>query len=87
MTNIEAAMERIKQVECPTGELTERIAGILNDYQVANSKPISIARVPALDKNGEQAYQAKIFNDKEIVFTAISGDDDYVAKVTGVKIV
>ncbi|KYZ77395.1 hypothetical protein AXX12_04565 [Anaerosporomusa subterranea] len=86
MTNIEAAMARIKQLECPTGELTKRVTGILTDYQVADINSISIVRVNALDRDGEQAYCAKLANDTEIVFRAISGDDDYVAKVTEVNI-
>ncbi|MDF2502360.1 MAG: hypothetical protein K0Q77_3074 [Anaerosporomusa subterranea] len=85
MTNIEAAMARIKQLECPTGELTERVAGILTDYQVANANSISITRVNTLDRDGEQAYRAAIDDEKDIVFRAISGDDDYVAKVTEVR--
>ena len=35
MTNLEKAIDRIKILECPTGELEERLVSILEDYKVA----------------------------------------------------
>lgn len=88
MTKLEDAIERIKILECPTGDVEHRVAGILEDYKVANRNEISIKREESLDKNGSQGYIAKLPHSTgtSIVVLATSGMDDYVAKVTDVYI-
>ena len=44
MPNLEKAVERIKTLQCPTGELENRIIGILEDYKVATRNEIVIDR-------------------------------------------
>lgn len=82
MSSLEQAVERIKALECPTGEVEYRVADILDDYGIANRNEISINRDRSLDRDGAQAYITN-FSDKEkpIVIMARSGLDDYVAKV------
>jgi hypothetical protein len=88
MQPIENAIERIKILECPTGNLENRIAGILEDYGVSAKGGINVARNEKYDKDGAEAYIAKVSGSKEqsIVVLAESGLDDYVAKVTDVYI-
>lgn len=83
MSKLEQAVERIKALECPTGEVEYRVADILDDYGVANRNDISIKRDRSLDKNGAEGYLTNISNnkDKSIVILAKSGMDDYVAKI------
>lgn len=79
----QAALERIRILECPTGEFEKRIAGILEDYEVAPSHKVKISRDQNLDRDGAQGYNLSLPGDsQEIVIMATSGADDYVAKVT-----
>ncbi len=83
MSRLEQAVERIKALECPTGEVEYRVADILDDYGIADRNDISINRDVSLDRDGSQAYCTNLSkgNGKSIVILAKSGLDDYVAKV------
>lgn len=83
MSKIEDAVKRIRILECPTGEVENRIAGILEDYGVANRNEVTVERYEGLDINGAEGFCAKIGGDKNrsIMILASSGMDDYVAKV------
>lgn len=83
MANLEKAIDRIKILQCPTGELEDRVAGILAYYNVATRNEIIINRDEALDKDGAEAYTVKISDkiDPSITILARSGHDDYVAQV------
>lgn len=83
MSKLEEAVQRIKCLECPTGEVECRVAGILRDYGVADRNQISIKRDKSLDKNGAEGYLTNLSNNKgeSIIILAKSGMDDYVAKV------
>ena len=80
MSKIEDAINRLSFLECPTGELENRIVEILNDYDITNA---SVKRTEELDRNGAQAYSVKISDEnmQNIIVIADSGLDDYVAKV------
>lgn len=84
MATIEEAIERIKALECPTGDIQNRVKGILTDYGIANKSQIMVSREHSLDKNGARGYNAKISREEgiDIVILAVSGEDDYVAKVS-----
>lgn len=86
MATIEEAIERIKALECPTGDIKNRVKGILIDYEIANKSEIMVSREHSLDKNGVRGYNAKISREGEmdIIILAVSGEDDYVAKVCDV---
>ena len=88
MSKIEDAIERIKILECPTGEVENRIAGILEDYGVANRSEIEVKRNEGFDINGAEGFSAKIqgTRNQRIIVLAESGMDDYVAKVRDVYI-
>ena len=83
MENLEGAMERIKDLECPTGDIKNRIRNILKEYEVANRSEIIVSRYHRLDKNRARGYNAKITRDDglDIAILAVSGMDDYVVKV------
>lgn len=86
MNRIDNAIDRIKILECPTGELENRVTGILEEYKVANKNQISISRVKPLDTDQAQAYKLKISGEKQsYIIMASSGYDDYVAKVVDVQ--
>ena len=85
MSKIEAAIDRIKILECPTGELENRVSGILEDYGIANKDKIVIDRAKTLDSGDAQAYKVNIPDEGQaFVVMAQSGLDDYVAKVVNV---
>ncbi len=82
MNNIDAAIDRIKILECPTGEIENRVAGILENCGVAERSKVNISRVKNLDQDEAQAYTVKFQGkDNSIVVLAKSGLDDYVATV------
>lgn len=83
MGSLERAIERIKILECPTGDLENRVAGILDDYEVASRDAITITREEQLDENDAETYRAVISGNKEHCITVLakSGLDDYVATV------
>ncbi len=85
MKNINGAIDRIRILECPTGELENRVAGILEDYGIADSSKVDINRDNSLDREEAQAYNVKIPGEgQSIVVLAKAGLDDYVAKVVDV---
>jgi len=85
MEKFKDAIERIKILQCPTGDVENRVAGILEDYGVANKKEITVNRNEELDSIGAEAYSVQIGGNKEsIVVLARTGKDDYVAEVVGV---
>ena len=88
MENLDRAIDRIKILECPTGELENRVVDIFEDYRVADKNEITINRARQLDANGAEAYSAKILSNspQSITILAKSGMDDYVAKVIDVSI-
>jgi hypothetical protein len=83
MSRLEAAVERIKTIECPTGEVEYRVADILDDYGIADRNEVTINRDKSLDRDGAHAYCTNLSEGmgKSIVILAKSGLDDYVAKV------
>ncbi|MCC5908893.1 MAG: hypothetical protein JJT76_00405 [Clostridiaceae bacterium] len=83
MDNLQNAVNRIKILECPTGDLGYRVAGILEDYKIANSNEITVDRDARFDRGGIEAYTTTIPSDKNqsIVVLAKSGSEDYVIKV------
>lgn len=83
MTKIEDAIERIKILECPTGKVENRIAGILEDYGVANRSEVEVTKYQGLDTNGAEQFYVNITgdNNQSLIVLANSGMDDYVAKV------
>lgn len=79
------AIDRIRILECPTGDLENRVAGILEDYGVADRTNINVVRDDSLDRDEAQAYRVKIPGEgQSIIVLAQSGMDDYVAKVIDV---
>lgn len=83
MATLENAIDRIKTLECPTGEVEIRVADILEDYEIANRNFITIYRDEQFDINGAEAYKARITNNsrQSVIVLAESGLDNYVAKV------
>lgn len=85
MEKFKDAIERIKILQCPTGDVENRVIGILEDYGVANKKEITVNRNEELDNIDAEAYSVQIGENKEsIVVLARSGMDDYVAEVVDV---
>lgn len=86
MSRLADAIERIKGLECPTGDVAHRVTGILEDYEVANKEDIIVHMEGQLDKNGLAVYRAEIGKNENqpIVIVVEPGADDYVAKVIDV---
>lgn len=85
MDNLNEAFNRIRVLECPTGDLENRVAGILGDYGIVNGSSMNIDRASSLDREDAQAYVVKIVDDgQSFVILAQSGYDDYVAKVVDI---
>ncbi|HEX2927248.1 MAG TPA: hypothetical protein VHP38_13480, partial [Ruminiclostridium sp.] len=60
MSKIDEAIDRIKILECPTGEIENRVAGILEDYGVADKSKVNINRERSLDQEEAQAYRVNL---------------------------
>ncbi|HZJ57293.1 MAG TPA: hypothetical protein VFD89_03525 [Clostridia bacterium] len=83
MPNIKEAMDRIRILQCPTGQLEERVANILEDHNISPKSEILISREKRLDKDGAEAYTVTISDrlDPAITLLAKSGIDDYVVQI------
>lgn len=82
MGNLEKAIEKIKSLQCPTGEMEKRIAEILEEYKVASRDEIRISKEEKEEVDDLQAYRAKISENKgHITILSESGLDDYVEVV------
>lgn len=85
MKKIDEAIDRIKILECPTGDIENRVTEILEDYRIANRNEISVNREQYFDAGEAQAYRVEIKGeDESIMVLAKSGYDDYVATVVDV---
>ena len=85
MSKINEAINRIRSLECPTGELENRVTEILEEYGVAGRTQINIDRAKILDSDEAQAYKVKIEDEgQSLIVMAQSGYDDYVARVVDV---
>ncbi|HEX2945864.1 MAG TPA: hypothetical protein VHT96_07895 [Clostridia bacterium] len=83
MGKIDDAISRIRALECPTGELENRVAGILEDYGITDRSQVKFKIDNKLGGGDAQAYRVKIAGEEEtFVVLAKAGYDDYVAKVT-----
>ena len=83
MSKINEAISRIRSLECPAGDLQNRVTEILLDYGVTNLDKVNIKRDNKLSNGEAQAYRVKIADAGEsFVVMAKSGYDDYVTKVT-----
>lgn len=84
-SNLESAIERIKQLECPTADVSNRVAAILAEYGVEGANDVEFER-RSLDSDGSRFYRATIGDTGQIfTFQIITGADDYVAKVVDVQ--
>lgn len=82
MSKIDEAVDRIRILECPTGELENRVTEILEDYRVSSRNNINVTRDIDFDSGEAQAYKVEIEGQNQsIVVLAKSGYDDYVATV------
>lgn len=85
MKKIDEAIDRIKVLECPTGDLENRVTEILEDYGVADRNKINVSTNKYFDKDAAQAYRVEIQGEeKPIIVLAKAGYDDYVEKVVDV---
>lgn len=85
MQKIDEAIDRIRILECPTGDLENRVTEILEDYGAADRNNVSVNRDKNFDRDEAQAYRIEIMGEEQlIIMLAQSGYDDYVAKVTDV---
>ncbi len=85
MNKMDEAIDRIKTLECPTGEVENSVALILEDYGVADSDKVYVNRDNRLDRDEAEAYRVKIAGGGQtFVVLAKSGYDGYVAKVVDV---
>lgn len=82
MKKIDEAIDRIRILECPTGDLENRVTEILEDYRISDKSRINVNRDNNLDSGEAQAYRVEIEGeDQSIMVLAKSGYDDYVATV------
>lgn len=81
MEKINQVIDRIKILECPTGELENRVKGVFENYGIADSKEVKVNRHEKLDTAGAQAYLVELPKEAPIIVLAEAGYDDYVAKV------
>ncbi|MDV3425653.1 MAG: hypothetical protein LIR50_00005 [Bacillota bacterium] len=85
MKRFDEAIDRIRVLECPTGDLENRVTEILESYGVADRNKVCIIRDEHFDKGEAQAYRVEILGyDQPVIIFAQSGYDDYVEKVMDV---
>lgn len=81
MDTLQEAIDRMKMLECPTGELEDRVLDILEEYDVAYKDDISIERDDEKDEDGAEYYYVYISDNESLTIVAKSGVDDYVIRV------
>jgi hypothetical protein len=86
MLELTEAIERIKDIECPTGSLENRVLDILQNYKIIENADIKVNRNESFDEDNAQAYSIELQNKEKdtMIILASSGTDDYVAKVVDV---
>jgi hypothetical protein len=84
LSKIDDAVERIKKLECATGQEENRIAEIIEDCGVASKSQIRVTKAEELDIDGREQFCANISGESNetIIALATTGLDDYVATIT-----
>lgn len=84
-SDLESAIARIKRLECPTADVSGRVAGILADYGVEGADHVTFKQ-RRLDPDGSRFYRATLGDTGQaFTFQIITGADNYVAKVVDVQ--
>ena len=83
MPNIKRRYGQNKNTTMPTGQLEERVAEILETYNISPRSEILISRERRLDRDGAEAYTVTISDrlDPTLTLLAGAGADDYVVQV------
>ncbi|KHD36655.1 hypothetical protein NL50_09025 [Clostridium acetobutylicum] len=85
MNKIEEAINRISVLECPTGDLENRVIDIFESFANIDRSKLKVTRANELDRDEAEAYKIEIQGERQpIIVLAKSGYDDYVAKVVDV---
>lgn len=88
MESLEKAIERIKVLECPSGNIEDRVKKILEEYLTQEQYSINIEKDED-SKNRLETYMVVVSGDSEnkIKILAKSGLDDYVTTVVDVFVI
>ncbi|SEO62878.1 hypothetical protein [Propionispora vibrioides] len=84
MEPIDDILGRLKRMECPAGEVADRVRTMLAEYEAVAETEIAVFRERSLDRDGTQGYVARFPRNQNGLGLAVlteSGMDDYVAKV------
>jgi hypothetical protein len=83
VSRLDEVLDRIKNIECPTGHVEEWVSNAFKDYGFREDENLTVNRDKSLDKNGLYAYRAHVdsMGNQSLILFAKSGMDDYVAKV------
>ncbi len=87
MAGLEHAVKRIQALECPNGEVEERVSEILKEYDGTLENPATVRRDRSLDQDGAEGYSVALSREQDMVILTAVGMDDYVAKVVQAYIV
>lgn len=82
MSRLQEAIERIKALECPTGQVGERIQEILEDYQALDEGRVVVNEDEDINMDGTKGYSIELSDGQEYIRVfSTAGLDDYVEKV------
>jgi hypothetical protein len=84
MDQMSEALNTIRSLDCPTGDLENRVADILDEYGIAQRSRIKITKLETTDRDDGETYQVDI-PEQSFIMQAKSGLDDYVVKVVNVN--
>jgi hypothetical protein len=83
MANDNSIVKKIIGIECPTGEVTERVIGVLEEYNLDGQYQITSRTDDDYDETRLKYYRAfsESENTPDLIMVVKEGKDDYVAKI------
>lgn len=82
MGNLDEVVEKIRVLECPTGQLGVRLEEILEDYHLGDMDSVRIEEDEDINLDGTKGYSIEIPEEGETIRVfSTAGLDDYVEKV------
>lgn len=84
MEPIDDILGKLKRMECPAGEVADKVRAMLAEYEAVPETEIAVFRERSLDQDGAQGYIARFPRNHNGLGMAVlteSGLDDYVARV------
>ena len=87
MAQMSKFIERMNNMQCPNGEIEDKVKTIVEEYHLASKDQVSVHRETDFDTVEAEGYRLDINNENPMSFKVLTstGAEDYVIRVIETK--